>query len=742
MDFPNKKKDLTYSSYEEFQKNCNFDFSKLDFNKATICNSLLKLYDEGYKSLTFGDDEKAYMLLFRFFEGYVKLRSSKLYKNDKAYVESLISQEKLKKSVNLLEKLKAEIKQRYEDRLTQTKNEIHTIETKSHKIEVEIETINLSNYLNPTELVNLLRQGNLKILIIDIRDESEFSNSRMNLDILMTQNIKLKNLISYINIPGDLIKPTTWEINEELIKKNPNSARIFSERNNFDHLILFDTSSVFKSLKQDSKILILKRAVYEYDFERVKNEPVILDGGWSSWLIYYPAYKTSNKNKEINEKSSIKNVINIEYPEVPPTPTEPIPPTEPVINTQPEAPVEMPNKIEDIVNQVLIKPLIDRSNKPAVKEIATVNSPIINRLQKPIETDNKNNPVTLKDFLPVNTLNHVDKPQFNKIETLPVNDVIFNSVYAPTRFKVIHTPFMKDGNHKVLNLETGLYQEKNEPHRESNSKPTIKQEIKEPVKPISNLKRTFSSPNIANLENLVLNDESKNEIRNEPVKTIPSINRSNKPMSDNVILSRIEELDPVYANIYPGITGIRNLGNTCFMNSIIQCISNTELLVKFFLSGQFTKDLNRKNILGFKGEIADEFSVIVKSIWSGHCKIISPKRFKYLIGEFNQQFISNEQQDAQEFLLFLLDGLHEDLNRVKNRPKISNKESENEKLSDIDAANLAWNLHLSLNNSIIVDLFQVSLVVFLLVSILGKYCVNTEMCLTSTQKSDKHANKN
>ena len=42
-----------------------------------------------------------------------------------------------------------------------------------------------------------------------------------------------------------------------------------------------------------------------------------------------------------------------------------------------------------------------------------------------------------------------------------------------------------------------------------------------------------------------------------------------------------------------------------------------------------------------------------------------PNLFLFTIGQFNEQFLSYEQQDAQELLLFLLDGLHEDLNRIE-----------------------------------------------------------------------------
>ena len=74
--------------------------------------------------------------------------------------------------------------------------------------------------------------------------------------------------------------------------------------------------------------------------------------------------------------------------------------------------------------------------------------------------------------------------------------------------------------------------------------------------------------------------------------------------------------------------------------------------------------LCRANILGHKGEVAEEFGVIMKALWSGQYKCISPRDFKITIGKINDQFSGYEQQDSQELLLFLMDGLHEDLNKV------------------------------------------------------------------------------
>ena len=63
------------------------------------------------------------------------------------------------------------------------------------------------------------------------------------------------------------------------------------------------------------------------------------------------------------------------------------------------------------------------------------------------------------------------------------------------------------------------------------------------------------------------------------------------------------------------------------------------------------------------------------------------------------------QQDAQEFLRFLLDGLHEDLNRVKQRPRLEYNEKYEDALSVVEKANLAWNRYHALNDSFIFDLF-------------------------------------
>ena len=52
----------------------------------------------------------------------------------------------------------------------------------------------------------------------------------------------------------------------------------------------------------------------------------------------------------------------------------------------------------------------------------------------------------------------------------------------------------------------------------------------------------------------------------------------------------------------------------------------------------------------------------VEKLWLGHRSVHNPKQFKSVLCRVAPQFRGYEQHDAQELLVFLLDGLHEDLN--------------------------------------------------------------------------------
>ena len=70
------------------------------------------------------------------------------------------------------------------------------------------------------------------------------------------------------------------------------------------------------------------------------------------------------------------------------------------------------------------------------------------------------------------------------------------------------------------------------------------------------------------------------------------------------------------------------------------------------------------NPLGSGGVLADEFFILVRAMWVERFKQIAPRDFKLMIARVAPYFTGTQQHDCQEFLMYLLDGLHEDLNRV------------------------------------------------------------------------------
>ncbi|THH21501.1 hypothetical protein EW146_g63 [Bondarzewia mesenterica] len=145
----------------------------------------------------------------------------------------------------------------------------------------------------------------------------------------------------------------------------------------------------------------------------------------------------------------------------------------------------------------------------------------------------------------------------------------------------------------------------------------------------------------------------------------------------------------------PGTLGLGNMGNTCFMNSALQCLAHTKELIDYFLSGVYKEELNTDNPLGMNGEIAESFVHTLPASSNPYYNVFAP------------QFSGYQQHDSQELVAFLLDGLHEDLNRVLKKPYVEKPDWEGGGDRElIKLARDSWEGYMKRNDSVIVDLFQ------------------------------------
>ncbi|XP_039148879.1 ubiquitin carboxyl-terminal hydrolase 31 isoform X3 [Drosophila simulans] len=159
----------------------------------------------------------------------------------------------------------------------------------------------------------------------------------------------------------------------------------------------------------------------------------------------------------------------------------------------------------------------------------------------------------------------------------------------------------------------------------------------------------------------------------------------------------------------PGVMGLKNHGNTCFMNAVLQCLSHTDILAEYFVLDQYKADLKRRNKInsrkfGTKGELTEQLANVLKALWTCKNESDHSTSFKAVVDRYGTQFRSSTQHDAQEFLFWLLDKVHEDLNTASKRRYKSLKNSYGRSDEVIAAETLAN--HIRCNNSFVQAVFQ------------------------------------
>nr|XP_056709845.1 ubiquitin carboxyl-terminal hydrolase 21 [Euleptes europaea]XP_056709846.1 ubiquitin carboxyl-terminal hydrolase 21 [Euleptes europaea] len=192
-----------------------------------------------------------------------------------------------------------------------------------------------------------------------------------------------------------------------------------------------------------------------------------------------------------------------------------------------------------------------------------------------------------------------------------------------------------------------------------------------------------------------------------PVSTSP-------PQTKTPLPSRLEEKASTTHHtllLGSGHIGLRNLGNTCFMNAVLQCLSSTKPLRDYCLRREFRQE--QPSALRSQQELTEAFADVMAALWHpDSTEATNPGRFKAVFQKYVPSFTGYSQQDAQEFLKFLMDRLHVEINRKGRRTpsilsdtKRTSVLEDMNTLSDDEQANQMWKRYLEKEDSKIVDLF-------------------------------------
>jgi ubiquitin C-terminal hydrolase len=146
--------------------------------------------------------------------------------------------------------------------------------------------------------------------------------------------------------------------------------------------------------------------------------------------------------------------------------------------------------------------------------------------------------------------------------------------------------------------------------------------------------------------------------------------------------------------------GLVNLGNTCYLNSVSQCLRVTSL-GQYFTTDDYIDSVVDRYTGG--GRVANTFTYVMRELGLAESAPVSASHLKKAVAQSNDTFAGFSQQDANEFLRTLVDLLHEDLN-AKSKTKAPSVEIDNVRGSDSEIAQRYWEQYVSRNESIVVKL--------------------------------------
>ncbi|KAI0296552.1 hypothetical protein B0F90DRAFT_1811293 [Multifurca ochricompacta] len=596
----------------------------------------------------------------------------------------------------------------------------------------------------PHELYDYMYRNELKVLILDVRTREAFDHEHIRADavVCIEPSVLLRDSVTGESIEDSL----TVAPRDEWV--------LFRNRDKFDIIAIYDDASETPG-PPDAPLARLVRAIYETAFRKIlKRVPVVLIGGLESWKREF-----GDRELVVAEPPVIPVPISIPpiippaaevY--VPPSPQPsalPIPSSPSVAATSPKPdtfralpPIPrspLPSRTRmgpEVVSETRPPPIPDNhpfDQGPASPRYESPTGAVWPGPANNVSSLSFRSPSESRD-LPTEPVRRLQRkptmtrpPSISSLNAFPrtMSEGVSTQVSSPTipqaiangpiQYPQIARTVVPHSTGSSFNGSAGNYGLVSPPQASLHPSPLSRRrsEYHEP----SRETLALTGAGFAARAPIDYPDLSAQHIlRPPPIAAAPKERPRTHAHSLSVPATgppppTIQSEYPVtyWADVPIGTMGLKNLGNTCYMNSTIQCLSATVPFARFFTDGRWKSAVNMVNPLGTKGNLVQAFSIILHDLWHGEMPYISPFQFRRSICQHASQFGGSEQHDSQEFLSFLLDGLHEDLNRIINKQRYevtSAREEELEKLPQQIASEQEWKIYRMRNDSIVVDFFQ------------------------------------
>ena len=180
-----------------------------------------------------------------------------------------------------------------------------------------------------------------------------------------------------------------------------------------------------------------------------------------------------------------------------------------------------------------------------------------------------------------------------------------------------------------------------------------------------NINPSYKDEYIPNIDNKNLNVINISNIPNYNNININPQNEKNEIHIEQNIIPKKEKIEPIQTFRKPPLIGLQNIGATCYMNSTLQCLSQTKKLTNYFLKeGHRNRIINNNNSLLYQDDLqlAPVYLELIENLWSLSGKTYyAPYNFMNTITNMNPLFKRGEAGDAKDFIIFILEQMHKEL---------------------------------------------------------------------------------